>query len=78
MSGAWWGNNWHEETEDRVADPPGVTAGFGVTNLPPEVQLAFGPNPNLRKPPGKGLEVVKDDTNSHTAGHIKWPAQSGT
>ena len=75
MSGAWWGNNWHEETDDRVTDPPGVTAGFGVTNLPPEVQLAYGPNPNLRKPPGTGLkEDAKDGSTSNSAGYSKRPA----
>jgi len=50
--GAWWSNNWHEETDQRAADPPGVTAGLQHTNLPPKVQLAFGPNPALRKEPG--------------------------
>lgn len=50
--GAWWGNNWHEETFPRVPDPPFVTLGFERSNLPPEVQLAFGPNPALRKPHG--------------------------
>ena len=47
--GAWWGNNWHEETMPRVPDPPFVTVGLSKTNLPPETQLAFGPNPELRK-----------------------------
>ena len=49
QDGAWWGNNWHEETGDRLADPPSVTIGIQRTNLPPEVQLDFGPNPELRK-----------------------------
>lgn len=47
--GAWWGNNWPDETVPRVPDPPFVTIGLRKTNLPPETQLAFGPNPNLRK-----------------------------
>jgi len=48
--GAWWGNNWPVEIEvDRAPDPPMVTLGVTKTNLPPEQQLAFGPNPELRK-----------------------------
>ena len=50
--GAWWGNNWPTETDGRVTDPPLVTSGVVSTNLPPKVQLAFGPNPLLRKEPG--------------------------
>jgi SAM-dependent methyltransferase len=51
--GAWWGNNWPEDLEVcRASDPPFVTAGIHKTNLPPECQLAFGPNPKLRKPHG--------------------------
>jgi SAM-dependent methyltransferase len=48
--GAWWGNNWPVEIEsNRITDPPMVTIGAQKTNLPPEQQLAFGPNPELRK-----------------------------
>lgn len=48
--GAWWGNNWPKEIESqRVSDPPLVTIGVERTNLPPKVQLTYGPNPNLRK-----------------------------
>jgi len=47
-NGAWWANRWHEDTGSRVIDPPQVTAGVYKTNLPPQVQLAYGPNPNLR------------------------------
>ncbi len=47
-SGTWWGNNWQEETGERIPDPPGVTLGMQHTDLPPETQLAFGPNPKLR------------------------------
>jgi len=54
--GAWWGNNWHEKTGDRNPDPPCVTMGVIHSNVPPAVQLAYGPNPNLRKPPGTGIE----------------------
>ena len=51
--GAWWGNSWPEELEVcRAVDPPGVTTGLQNTDLPPELQLAYGPNPNLRMPPG--------------------------
>jgi len=47
--GAWWGNNWPEELEAyRASDPPCVTIGASKTNLPPDIQLAFGPNPELR------------------------------
>ena len=47
--GAWWGNNWPDPVPyERVADPPLVTIGAEKTNLPPEVQLAYGPNPELR------------------------------
>jgi SAM-dependent methyltransferase len=53
--GAWWGNNWPTEIEScRAADSPMVTLGSIHTNLPPEVQLAYGPNPALRKPPRGG------------------------
>ena len=48
---AWWPDNWHEETTPVAADPPYVTAGWRKTNLPPKVQMAYGPNPNFRKPP---------------------------
>ena len=51
-NGSWLANNWPEKTEPMVIDPPCVTIGHVKTNLPPEVQLAFGPNPDLRKPPG--------------------------
>lgn len=61
--GAWWGNNWHEETIPRVPDPPLVTVGEERTNLPPELLLALGPNPALRKRPGIGY-----DSDSNTAG----------
>jgi SAM-dependent methyltransferase len=52
--GSWWANKWPEETKGRVVDPPLVTVGEHRTNLPPEVQLAYGPNPALRKPPKGG------------------------
>jgi SAM-dependent methyltransferase len=52
--GSWWANRWPEETKGRVVDPPLVTVGEHRTNLPPEVQLAYGPNPALRKPPKGG------------------------
>jgi len=47
--GAWLANNWPWETGKRVLDPPNVTIGAQDSNLPPQVQLAFGPNPELRK-----------------------------
>jgi len=47
--GAWWANNWPVETMGRVIDPPMVTAGVQDSNLPPSVQLAYGPNPKLRE-----------------------------
>ena len=49
--GAWWGNRWHEEgLEPRAPDPPFVTVGYdGRGSLPPEMQLHYGPNPELRK-----------------------------
>jgi len=47
--GAWWGNNWPEKTDGRIPDPPGVTTGNTLTDLPPEQQAWFGPNPELRK-----------------------------
>jgi len=51
--GAWWANNWPVDIPTgRVTDPPQVTAGVYRTNLPPRVQLAYGPNPSLRKEPG--------------------------
>jgi SAM-dependent methyltransferase len=54
--GAWWGNNWHEEVEaSRVPDPPFCTIGYERSNLPPEVQLSYGPNPALRKPAGASI-----------------------
>lgn len=46
--GAWFGNNWPDETTPRVPDPPSVTVGLKNTDLPPEIQLAYGPNPQLR------------------------------
>lgn len=47
--GAWWGNNWPDPIDSgRVSDPPLVTVGVEKTNLPPQVQLAYGPNPQLR------------------------------
>jgi len=51
-SGAWWANNWPQETSGRVNDPPLVTIGEIKTNLPPKNQLAYGPNPALRKEAG--------------------------
>ena len=40
---------------------------------------AFKPRiETLAFPDDEFIEVVKDDTNGYTAGHIKWPAQSGT
>ena len=70
--GAWWGNNWPVEIEsNRASDPPLVTCGVTHTNLAPEVQLAFGPNPKLRKEPGKWqfskTEKVKSTTRSKTS-----------
>jgi len=51
--GAWWSNNWHEDVPTaRTPDPSSVTIGLTKTNLPPEVQLAFGPNPEFRQEPG--------------------------
>lgn len=47
--GAWVANNWHEELPGRVSDPPFATAGLYQTDIPPKVQLAFGPNPKLRE-----------------------------
>ena len=48
--GAWWGDKWHERAgNDRITDPPFVTAGMQVNDLPPVTQLSFGPNPELRK-----------------------------
>ena len=47
--GAWWGNNWPDETDSRIADPPGVTIGLEKTNLSPDLELAFGPNPALKE-----------------------------
>ena len=52
-SGAWWGDNWPDKTGDIAMDPPGVTVGIRQTNIPPQTQLAFGPNPKLRE----GYEV---------------------
>ncbi len=46
---AWWQNNWHEEVEQRISDPPSVTIGQTKTTLPPLIQLSYGPNPELRK-----------------------------
>ncbi len=47
--GAWWGNNWPVEIPyERCSDPPLVTIGVTKTNLPPQTQLAYGPNPKLR------------------------------
>lgn len=50
--GAWWANNWPTEVPGRAADPPLVTIGAEKTNIPPQVQLAYGPNPTLRKDKG--------------------------
>ena len=50
--GAWWANNWPQETSGRVNDPPMVTIGEVKTNLPPRNELAYGPNPALRKQHG--------------------------
>jgi SAM-dependent methyltransferase len=48
--GAWWGNNWPEPFEsNRIQDPPFVTIGHAKTSMEPEIKLAFGPNPALRK-----------------------------
>jgi len=47
--GAWWANNWPVETGERASDPPLVTIGLEKTNLPPQTQLAYGPNPSLRR-----------------------------
>lgn len=58
---AWWPNNWHEETVPVVKDPPHVTTGFQQTNLPPETLMPFGPNPDLRKPPGNHEGNTKTD-----------------
>jgi len=52
---AWWLDNWHEPTGKLAIDPPHVTLGYQRTNLAPQVQLAYGPNPALRKPPGEWL-----------------------
>ena len=49
---AWLENNWPDPTEQRVADPPFVTVGIERTNLPPNDELMWGPNPALRKPKG--------------------------
>ena len=51
-NGAWWANNWPDETDPPVMHPPGVTIGLVQTNFPPASQMAYGPNPDLRKPPG--------------------------
>jgi len=50
--GAWWSNNWPVDLPGRAMDPPMVTAGVIKTNLQPHTQLAYGPNPELRKEPG--------------------------
>ena len=42
----------NKELPGRVMDPPLVTSGVIRSNLPPQVQLAYGPNPELRKEPG--------------------------
>ncbi len=47
--GAWLENNWHEELPGRNPDPPMVVTGVYGTDIPPKVQLAFGPNPKLRE-----------------------------
>lgn len=48
--GAWWGDNWPDVIEsNRAYDPPLVTIGAEKTNLPPATQLAYGPNPELRR-----------------------------
>jgi len=46
---AWLENNWHEDTGQRVPDPPMITIRALETNLPPLYPLGFGPNPELRK-----------------------------
>lgn len=50
---AWWDDNWFEETTPIAEDPPNVVAGNQYSNLQPKIQLGYGPNPNLRKPPGR-------------------------
>jgi SAM-dependent methyltransferase len=50
---AWWPDNWHEETTDVAEDPPMVTVGRQITNKPPERLMPHGPNPKLRKEPGR-------------------------
>ena len=50
--GAWWENNWPEELPGRCTDPPLVTINVLQTNLPPRVQMNFGPNPSFRREPG--------------------------
>ncbi len=48
--GAWWGNYWPVDVPyERAVDPPLVTVGVEKTNLPPQTQLAYGPNPALRE-----------------------------
>jgi SAM-dependent methyltransferase len=55
--GAWWGNNWPDEVPyERASDPPLVTIGVEKTNIPPQTQLAYGPNPELRR----GYERIND------------------
>jgi len=48
---AWLQNNWHEDTEQRIPDPPAITIGAVETDLPPLYPSSFGPNPKFRKPP---------------------------
>ena len=69
--GAWWGNNWPEELDTgRVSDPPLVTIGASQTNLKPEIQLAYGPNPKLRKDKGT-WEFLKNEKAKSTTTSLK-------
>lgn len=61
---AWWADNWFEETTPVADDPPMVTVGKQVTNKEPKEFRPFGPNPNLRKPPG-----TWNGCNSNTTGN---------
>lgn len=49
----------NKELPGRVMDPPLVTSGVIRSNLPPQVQLAYGPNPELRK----GYELAKTNVD---------------
>ena len=69
--GAWWGDNWPEELDSpRPLDPPLVTLGAEQTNLPPEIQLAYGPNPKLRKDKGT-WEFLKNEKAKSTTTPLK-------